>query len=174
MKAFVTISDGISPALARKIRAVEDPRPILQAMGLQLLSLTQESFNDPSQRAAAWPAKRDGTPATLRRSQSLYKAWRIGTLTKNAVTIANSRPYAAIHQFGGTTKPHVILPKNKKALAWPGGTGPVKKVNHPGSKIPARPMLPFIGAGSAAHLAPFAHAKIQRIGEVALAKLLGA
>ena len=153
MTPHVKITDGISPALAKKIRAAKDPRPILQAMGLQLLSLTQDSFNTPAVRAAPWPAKKDGTPATLRRSQSLFKAWRLGPVTKTGVTVTNSRPYAAIHQLGGQTKPHVIVPKRKKALSWPGAKNPVKKVNHPGSKIPARPMLPFIGAGSSARLA---------------------
>ncbi|MCW3479728.1 phage virion morphogenesis protein [Neisseriaceae bacterium JH1-16] len=48
--------------------------------------------------------------------------------------------YAAIQNFGGETKPHVIQPRNKKALAWGGGR-PVGKVNHPGSKVPARQFL---------------------------------
>jgi phage gpG-like protein len=47
--------------------------------------------------------------------------------------------YARIHQFGGKTKPHVIRPKYKKALAFNGRLA--KSVNHPGSKIPARPFL---------------------------------
>ncbi len=47
--------------------------------------------------------------------------------------------YAAIQNSGGTTKPHVILPKNGKALAFNGRV--VRKVNHPGSKIPARPFM---------------------------------
>lgn len=47
--------------------------------------------------------------------------------------------YARIHQFGGTTKAHVIRAKNKKALYTP--FGPRKQVNHPGSVIPARPFL---------------------------------
>ncbi len=41
-------------------------------------------------------------------------------------------PYALFVHEG--TAPHVILPKDKKALAWPGGAHPVKKVNHPGTK----------------------------------------
>lgn len=168
----VTIEDGISPALAAKIRAVEDPRPILEAMLLQMLSITQSSFNDPSQRAAPWPAKRDGTAATLRKTQALFKAWRIGAITRKSGTITNSRAYAAIHQLGGRTKAHVIVPRHAKALAFPGGAHPVKKVNHPGSKIPARPMLPFVGSGSAAQLAPFAHSKIQKIGQAKLDALL--
>lgn len=32
------------------------------------------------------------------------------------------------------SKPHVILPRNKKALFWPGANHPVKRVNHPGTK----------------------------------------
>src|ERR1700724_2628805 len=40
--------------------------------------------------------------------------------------------YAPYVEFG--TKPHVILPKNKKALYWPGAAHPVASVNHPGSK----------------------------------------
>lgn len=45
----------------------------------------------------------------------------------NGILISNSHV-----EFG--TKPHVILPKNKLALYWPGAQHPVKKVNHPGSK----------------------------------------
>lgn len=32
------------------------------------------------------------------------------------------------------TPPHIIRPKNKKALYWRGAAHPVKKVNHPGTK----------------------------------------
>lgn len=40
--------------------------------------------------------------------------------------------YAAAVEYG--TAPHVIKPKNKKALFWPGARHPVGKVNHPGTK----------------------------------------
>jgi phage gpG-like protein len=59
--------------------------------------------------------------------------------------------YAAIHEYGGTTGPHEIVPRNAKWLCfnWPknpfGLEDPpiyfLQKVNHPGSKIPARPYL---------------------------------
>ena len=32
------------------------------------------------------------------------------------------------------TKPHVIVPRHKKALYWPGAAHPVKRVSHPGTK----------------------------------------
>ena len=54
-------------------------------------------------------------------------------------SVGTNIKYAAIHQFGGPTRPHVILHHNKKALAFGGRV--VKKVNHPGSRIPARPFL---------------------------------
>lgn len=31
--------------------------------------------------------------------------------------------YAAIHEFGGKTRPHIIRPRFKKALAWSGSSG---------------------------------------------------
>ena len=48
--------------------------------------------------------------------------------------------YAAIHEFGGVTKPHEIRAKNAKALAFQGRGGMVfrRAVHHPGSRIPAR------------------------------------
>ena len=45
--------------------------------------------------------------------------------------------YAIIVEKG--SKPHIIRPKNKKALYWEGAKRPVKLVNHPGSK--AKPFL---------------------------------
>jgi len=51
--------------------------------------------------------------------------------------------YAAIHEYGGTTRAHVIRARNKKALAFQiGGVGLVRKsVQHPGSKMPERSFL---------------------------------
>lgn len=57
----------------------------------------------------------------------------------DSATVGTNVEYAAIHQFGGKTCPHVIEPRNKKALAFNGRV--VKRVNHPGSTIPARPFL---------------------------------
>ena len=45
--------------------------------------------------------------------------------------------YAIIVEKG--SRPHIIRPKNKKALYWEGAKRPVKLVNHPGSK--AKPFL---------------------------------
>ena len=45
--------------------------------------------------------------------------------------------YAAAVEFG--TAPHVIKPRYKQALYWPGAAHPVASVNHPGTK--AQPFL---------------------------------
>lgn len=52
--------------------------------------------------------------------------------------------YGRIHQFGGRTSAHVILPRKAKVLRWTGGDGGsvfARRVNHPGSSIPARPYV---------------------------------
>lgn len=51
--------------------------------------------------------------------------------------IGSNVSYAAAVEYG--TAPHVIKPKHKKALFWPGATHPVAQVNHPGTR--AQPFL---------------------------------
>src|SRR5881227_1574798 len=66
--------------------------------------------------------------------------WRTGFLTQSfraELTTGLLRwfptaSYAPFVEFG--TRPHTILPKDKKALYWPGAAHPVRRVNHPGSK----------------------------------------
>lgn len=52
-------------------------------------------------------------------------------------------PYASIHEFGGQTSPHVIVPVKAKALAFmmEGKEVFAKIVHHPGSRIPQRSYL---------------------------------
>jgi phage gpG-like protein len=51
--------------------------------------------------------------------------------------------YAAIHEYGGQTRAHVIEAKNAKALAFQMGGATIfrKRVQHPGSKMPERSFL---------------------------------
>ena len=63
------------------------------------------------------------------------------SVTGKVASSASSKaaPYAAIQEYGGTTKAHVIEAVNGKALAFMMGGKQVffKRVNHPGSTIPA-------------------------------------
>lgn len=74
------------------------------------------------------------------RSVKTGHLWRhISTKIGNMeVTVHTSNiKYARLVEEG--TRPHIIKPKNKKALYWKGAKHPVKSVRHPGSK--AKPYL---------------------------------
>lgn len=52
--------------------------------------------------------------------------------------------YAGIHEYGGTTAPHIIVPKKASVLAFAGAGGAMvftRRVNHPGSRMPERSFL---------------------------------
>ncbi|MFI6979313.1 HK97-gp10 family putative phage morphogenesis protein [Embleya sp. NPDC050154] len=48
------------------------------------------------------------------------------------VTVGTNVNYAPHVEFG--TRPHIILPKHKRALYWKGALHPVAVVHHPGTK----------------------------------------
>lgn len=50
---------------------------------------------------------------------------------KAAVEVVNDSGHSAIIEFG--SGPHVIEPRNAKALFWPGARHPVARVHHPGT-----------------------------------------
>ena len=60
-------------------------------------------------------------------------------------------PYGAIHEFGGTTRAHLIAAKSAFALAFTVGDRLVfaRHVNHPGSHVPERSFLRSALAGFA-------------------------
>lgn len=70
-------------------------------------------------------------------------------MVENAQTIyvrvfSSGVPYAAIHEYGGQTRPHMIVPRNVQALHFMASDGAevfARVVHHPGSKIPARSYL---------------------------------
>ena len=74
----------------------------------------------------------------LRGSIRATPAQVIGTGVQS--TIGSNVKYAAIHEFGGRTRPHKITARNGKALKlFIGGKVILRKsVNHPGSNMPAR------------------------------------
>jgi len=125
--------------------------PAMKNIGEVLLRSTQDRFSsqtDPDGRpwqrlkasTIASKALRGHSDKILRQRGYLSDSIRYQA-NEGGVRIGTNRIYSAIHQFGGKTKPHVIRPKNKKALAWPGARHPARAVNHPGSEIPARPFL---------------------------------
>jgi HK97 gp10 family phage protein len=77
---------------------------------------------------------------TLRRSISSSVSTS-GTATIGKV--GTNVEYAAIHEFGGRTREHDILPKRGRALAfpWKGKQMILAKVHHPGSQMPERSFM---------------------------------
>ncbi|MCX4750902.1 HK97 gp10 family phage protein [Kitasatospora sp. NBC_01287] len=55
-----------------------------------------------------------------------------GDLIVSATGGDDGRTYAAYVELG--TRPHVILPRDRRALFWPGAGHPVGKVDHPGTR----------------------------------------
>jgi phage gpG-like protein len=153
------LRDTLSPSLARLARGVENKRPILEAMGLQLESLTRRAFNEPGLRPAPWAPKWDGSPATLRKHQLLVWSIRVQPVTGSSVTVSSDRPYAAIHQVGG-----VIRAKPGKRLAFSLGG---RQVFAQAVTLPARPFFPFIGG----QMTQQAQDKIRKIGEAKIREL---
>lgn len=164
----VQLRDNLTPALRKLAAGITNKRPILEAMGLQLESLTKRAFNEPNLRPAPWANKltmdAEGRfsrtePSRLRKNQLLVRSIRITALTNTSVTVGTDRIYAAVHQFGA-----VIRPKSARALAFKlsGQLVLAQKVT-----IPARPFFPWIGGS----MVQAAQDKIRKIAEAKIRSL---
>lgn len=134
---------GFDRALETAGRRLEAHRlALMEVVGDTLLSGTHERLDaeeDPEGRKWKPSARaREEDGKTLDDSSALRDSLDYLALP-DRVMVGSNLPYARIHQKGGKTSPHVIRPKRKKALAFKGMVR--KKVNHPGSDIPARPYL---------------------------------
>ena len=134
-------SDTLTPDLKRKLAAVSGSAlaRVWHSAGTQLLSITRSAFRGAGNRQQAWPNKRDGSPSRLIGKGTLLASVRIVSADATGVTLGSDRPYARIHQLGGT-----ITAKGGGALRFFSGGKwwTVKSV-----KIPARPFLPFTPEG---------------------------
>lgn len=143
--------------LERAISVVRDASPIMREVAGVLADESEEAFQrqaDPS-TGVPWERLKDSTiEGREARGHWPGKILQVtGGLAQSITTdyganfaaIGSNKEYAAIQQLGGQTRPHVILPRNKKALAFKGILA--KRVNHPGSKLPARPYMGLSTSG---------------------------
>lgn len=102
----LAINDMLSPALRKKLAAMQDKRPALEAAGAALASVSTRSFRDESLRPAPWPALK---PSTLRRRPGGQPLIDTGTLfrsisaqdpDRDSVEVGTDREYALYHQYG--------------------------------------------------------------------------
>ena len=119
--------------LERRLAAIGDTKSLLRAVQIATVSEAQ----------ALVP----------RKTGHLQRSIRPGKLTDDHAVVEARTPYAAAVEFG--TKPHIIRPKSKRALAWPASSAGRRLsgrrrtnsgrlvfasiVHHPGSK--AKPYL---------------------------------
>lgn len=133
----------ISKELQRLGRKVRDLRPVMREAAAIIKNSVRENFEVGGRPkwAPSFRAKTEGG-MTLVRSGILERSIQSHYDAHSAI-VGTNLEYAAIHHFGGTTKPHVIRARDKKALMFFDGNTPIyrRAVNHPGSKIPARPFL---------------------------------
>ncbi len=140
---FTADTRAVRAAFARMRRAGLQPRPALLAIAEHL----QRSHRDRWRRGIGpdgrpWAPLR---PSTLSAKRGRFPLYEEGDMLRGLVTRASGKRLvfgisdwkAPLHHFG--TEPYTITPRKKKALAWPGGPGPRRRVDHPG--LPARPLV---------------------------------
>lgn len=132
----LTLPSDLERALEELGKRVKRRGPLMEQIADIMHNAVDENFIH-SGRPAWEPLKyRDGKP--LMDSGRLHTSitpWH----DNDAAAVGTNVVYAAIQNFGGKTKPHVIRPRNRRALRFNGRYA--AKVNHPGSDIPARPFL---------------------------------
>lgn len=168
----IRITENVTPALKKLIASTRDLSQPMRAIAGLLEDLTERAFRDQAQPGGPrWPSlaqstvesradrysrrpggrRKDGriTAAVAKRISGHRLLQDTGRLAASVegrsgpdfAQVGAAAVYAAIHQVGGKTRAHTILPKHKKALTI--GDMIVKRVQHPGSQIPARPYLPM-------------------------------
>ena len=150
MSTGVTVNINVrdfNRSLAALMRKVRDQRSMWEEIGFILLKSVDENFEqegrpdwdewDPAVGETKPPGDKILTDSGQLRRSVTHDADAEG------VTIGSNLEYAAIHQFGGQTKPHEIKARFASVLHFFMGQTPIfaKAVQHPGSKIPARPFL---------------------------------
>lgn len=134
-------------AMRRAADEMGNSRPLMRSVAGIMMRAVEDNFEQEGRpkwkdlhpgtklsryKEGTWPGK------ILQRSGGLASSIQQQFDQHNSV-VGTNKIYAAIQNFGGRTSPHVIRPKNKRALSFGGIV--VRSVNHPGSEIPAREFL---------------------------------
>lgn len=139
--------DEVSPAFANLKTTLNNLGPVLESIGLEIVSITQQAFADATLRAAPWPPKRDGSPATLIKTGMLRESIRIIEIGSTSVTVGSDRVYAAVQQLGSREyQPGASVDiKSKRTILLRDGTTTVYARRQ---NIPPRPFFPIDAAGN--------------------------
>ena len=103
----ISLDDGdLQRGLGQLLRNARHPRPMMRAIAAELLSITEDNFESESWGGKKWPAN-------VRGGKILQKSGQLAASIHTAsgshfARIGTNKPYAAIHQFGGTVKANPI------------------------------------------------------------------
>lgn len=134
-------------ALNRVASGLRNTRPLMRSVAGIMMRAVEDNFAqdgrpkwvDLHPGTKAGRAKQGTWPGKILQRSGGLAASITQAFDANSAVVGTNKVYAAIQQFGGKTRPHVIRAKNKRALSFGGIV--VRQVNHPGSNIPARPFL---------------------------------
>jgi phage gpG-like protein len=129
--------------LRRVIGRLEQTEQALRAVGNLIYSLTLGAFDlSIGQRPAAWPPRRDGTPATLYKTGALRHSLRLSVGPQSAL-VTTDRPYCRPSTSSATSPGRTSSdPGRAKGLPWFSGgqhrsatdfQGPLVRRQAPGS-----------------------------------------
>lgn len=105
------VRDDVTKDLQKLMRKVKTRTPLMRAIGVGMVGLAKDAFSNASLRPQPWRPKKDGSAATLRsREATLWRSLRVQTVSNTNVSFGSDRPYAAIHQLGGKTRPMPARP----------------------------------------------------------------
>lgn len=132
----LTVPPDLERLLDELERRVKNRAPLMEKIAGIMMNAVDENFIHGG-RPLWTPLKyRDGKPLQMSgRLHGSIHPWH----DNDSAVVGTNVVYAAIQNFGGKTRAHEIRPRHKKALAFGGRFA--RKVNHPGSDIPARPFL---------------------------------
>lgn len=133
-------TDALQNSLNAIAQRTSNTQPLMTQLARIMRNAVQDNFEAGGRPAWAprkYPSAREGS-GLLQASGRLRNSITQNSTATEAMVGTNVE-YAAIHNFGGKTSPHLIRPKKGKALKFGGRFA--KQVNHPGSNIPARPFM---------------------------------
>ena len=147
----ITLDDAdFQAAMGDLLQRLQHPQAVFADIGEYLVRQVEQRFeSETGPDGEKWAALHPGTRAAKNHPKILSESLQLRRSivhqeTDDGLVMGSNKIYAAIHQLGGTTRPHTITARHKKALAWPGmgeDGHPVRSVQHPGSVVPARPYL---------------------------------
>ena len=114
--------DTATPDLKRLGAAARNLRPMFKAVGVAVVSIGKRAFAEAELRPNSWPAKKDGSVATLKDTSTLWRSVRVVVAGEKSVVVGSDRAYAAAHQLGGQKRPmprRGYLPFSKEGKPTP-------------------------------------------------------